>query len=197
MFSSRIQEVIDRVDRLRFEVDDHWQIPADEARLLAQLVRIGGCVSICEVGTSYGFSTLHLAAALNEPGGALHTIDVDPKKVAAASRHLREAGLEDRVVFHEGDAVLLLRTLQPERPFDFVFLDATKSQSFDYLEAVWPRLADSFIIVTDNTTTHADELAPFVRHLRSLPELTSTDVPVGNGFELTVRSRQACLRVRS
>jgi hypothetical protein len=50
MFSERIQTVIDRVDRLRDQVDDHWQIPADEARVLAQLISIGGCVSICEIG---------------------------------------------------------------------------------------------------------------------------------------------------
>ncbi len=62
MFPDPIQSVIDRVD-LRATVDDHWQIPREEALLLAQLVSIGRFVSICEIGTSYGFSTLHLAAA--------------------------------------------------------------------------------------------------------------------------------------
>jgi hypothetical protein len=36
MFSERIGAVIDRVDRLRTQVDDHWQIPRDEALVLAQ-----------------------------------------------------------------------------------------------------------------------------------------------------------------
>ncbi len=69
MFSESVRVVIDRVDRLRDQVDDHWQIPRDEAMVLAQLVRVGRCVSICEIGTSYGFSTLHLAAAASEHGG--------------------------------------------------------------------------------------------------------------------------------
>ena len=41
MFPEPVQRVIDQVDQLRQQVDDHWQIPADEAALLAQLVRIG------------------------------------------------------------------------------------------------------------------------------------------------------------
>ncbi len=104
MFSERIQTVIDRVDRLRDQVDDHWQIPADEALVLAQLISIGRCVSICEIGTSYGFSTLHLAAAARRQDGHVHTIDQDPKKVAAAAQNLRDAGLDDVVTMHQGDA---------------------------------------------------------------------------------------------
>jgi hypothetical protein len=32
MFTESVQTVIDRVDRLRTEVDDHWQIPRDVLR---------------------------------------------------------------------------------------------------------------------------------------------------------------------
>lgn len=187
MFPPEIERTIAEVDRLREQVDDHYQIPRDEALLLAQLVRIGRCVSICEIGTSYGFSTLHLAAAAREQGGHLHTLDKNPMKTEAATRHLRQAGLLDAVTLHQGDAQVILESLTPRVPFDFVFIDAEKSQSFDYLNAVWPKLAHSFVIVTDNTTTHTQELATFVAHLRALPGVESSHVAVGNGFELTVR----------
>ncbi len=185
-FPSRIQSVIDAVEGLRGRVEDHWQIPGDEARVLAQLVTIGRCVSICEIGTSYGFSTLHLAAATQPMGGHVHTFDIDPKKVDAAGKHLEQAGLRDVVTQHLGDARQLLLNVTPMQPFDFVFIDAVKEQSFAYLEAVQPRLASRAVIVTDNTTTHAAELASFVEHLRGLPNAQSCAVPVGNGFELTV-----------
>jgi predicted O-methyltransferase YrrM len=71
--------------------------------------------------------------------------------------------------------------------FDFVFIDATKEQCDAYLDAVLSKLAHRCIHVTDNTTTHADELASFAGRLRSLPGFTSCNAPVGNGFELTVR----------
>ena len=114
---------------LRDEVDDHWQIPRDEAMVLAQLVRIGRCRSICEIGTSYGFSTLHLAAAASEHGGRVHSIDADPKKVKAAGESMKEAGLAEVVTLHEGDARAVLAGLKPQPPFDFVFIDATKDRA--------------------------------------------------------------------
>ena len=187
MFADSIEAVINRVDRQRAEVDDHYQIPRDEARVLAQLVGIGRSVSICEIGTSYVFSTLHLAAMAQRNGGHVHTIDKDPKKVAAATANLRDAGLLAVVTVHQGDARELLATIRPSAPFDFVFIDATKEQSDAYLDAVLPRLAPRCVLVTDNTTTHADELASFVARLRSLEGFQSCSVPVGNGFELTVR----------
>ena len=189
MLSDRIRAVIDRVDQLRHQVDDHWQIPRDEAVFLAQLVRIGRCVSICEIGTSYGFSTLHLAAATAELGGHVHSIDQDPRKIAAASGHLQEAGLTDVVTLHEGDARSVLTGLEPQRPLDFLFIDATKEQSDAYLDAVWGKLAPDVLIVTDNTSTHAEELASFVSRLRTLPGFTSCQAAIGNGVELTVRRR--------
>src|SRR5262249_36567678 len=141
MFATPIQRVIDEVDRLREQVNDHFQIPRDEAAVLAQLVRLGRCRSICEIGTSYGFSTLHLAAAANEHGGHAHTTDPNPPKTAAATKYLTQAGLAGAVTFHQGKAQEVLARLEPTAPFDFVFIDAEKSQSLEYLEAIWPRLA--------------------------------------------------------
>jgi predicted O-methyltransferase YrrM len=187
MFPKLIQTVIDRVDRLREQVDDHWQIPRDEALLLAQLVSIGRCVSICEIGTSYGFSTLHLAAAARRHHGHVHTIDLNPKKIAAATQNLRDAGLDGVVTLHQGDARQILASIHPIASFDFVFIDATKDQSDAYLDAVLPKLASRCVLVTDNTTTHAEELSSFVERLRSLPRFSSCAVAVGNGFEITVR----------
>lgn len=187
MFSPRIQAVIDRVDRLREEVDDHWQIPRDEALVLAQIVRAARCRSIVEIGTSYGFSTLHLAAAAAGHGGQVHTIDRDPKKTAAATANLREADLLDVVTLYRGDALVVLGEIAPAEPIDFLFIDAAKSECDAYLDAALPKLGERGMIVTDNTLTHADQLAPFVARLRGLPGFASAAVPVGNGFEWTVR----------
>lgn len=187
MFDARVQAVMDEVDGLREKVKDHWQIPRVEAEVLAQLVRLGRCVSLCEIGVSYGYSTLHLAAAAKETGGHVHAIDIDGRKIAAAREHLQKAGLMEYVTLKEGDAREVLRTLKPAQLFDFVFIDAVKEQSREYLEAIWDKLARPCTIVTDNTTTHAKLLAGFVAHLRGLAGVRSCEVPVGNGFELSIR----------
>ncbi|MEX0654458.1 MAG: class I SAM-dependent methyltransferase [Phycisphaeraceae bacterium] len=189
MFNANVNAVMDTVDALRGKVDDAWQIPRPEAQLLAQLVRLGQCRSICEIGVSYGFSTLHLAAAVNENDGHLHGFDAAEKKVTAATKHLAEAGLGRCATLHLGDARETVPRVTPDRPYDFVFIDAVKTQSRDYLDAVWPKLADRAVLVTDNTSTHPEELGDFVAHLRSLPNATSCGVDVGNGFELTILRR--------
>ncbi|MCG8400356.1 MAG: class I SAM-dependent methyltransferase [Firmicutes bacterium] len=189
MFDEKVAAVMQHVDQLRDQVDDHWQIPRDEALLLAQIVRLRGCRSLCEIGTSYGFSTLHLSAAACEIGGHVHTIDIDPRKTEAACAHLQEAGLIDYVTLHTGDAREVVENLQPDEPFDFAFIDAIKAQCFDYLKVLMPKLANRAVVITDNTTTHADELAPFVDHLRGLKGAVSCGIPVGNGIELTLLDR--------
>ena len=187
MFNPTIQAVIDEVDALREKVDDHWQIPRDEALVLAQIARAARCGSFCEIGVSYGFSTLHLAAVAAEHAGHVHAIDIDPRKIAAATDHLTRAGLAGHVTLHQGDARELLPTLTPEAPFDFAFIDADKPQSQAYLEALWPKLAPHAVLATDNVTSHPEQLNAFVEHLHSLDELTNCTVAVGNGFELSVR----------
>ncbi len=189
MFSPLIQQVMNRVDALRHAVDDHWQIPRDEAVVLAQLVRLGRCVSICEIGVSYGYSTLHWAAATKPMGGHVHGFDISEKKVRAATEHLTQAGLIDCVTLHLGDACKLAAEVQPAKPYDLVFLDATKEETGDYLSAVWPWLGPRATLITDNTRTHPSELAAFLRRLRSIPGATSVEVPVGNGFEMTILER--------
>lgn len=188
MFDEKIQSVMDRVDALRHAVDDHWQIPRDEALLLAQLVRMGHCQSICEIGVSYGYSTLHLAAAALDTGGHVHGFDMSEKKIAAATKHLNESGLMSHVSLHQGDARKEVSTFEPSQPYDFAFIDAEKEESHAYLEALKPKLAKRCAIVTDNTTTHTDELKTFIATLRSLPNAKSCHVNVGNGFELTLLS---------
>ncbi|MEX0777253.1 MAG: class I SAM-dependent methyltransferase [Phycisphaeraceae bacterium] len=190
MFEPTVAAVMDQVDALRNNVDDHWQVPRVEAQLLAQLVRLGRCTSVCEIGTSYGFSTLHLASAVRDNGGRLYTFDMSPKKVTAATEHLRQAALLDVVTLTLGDARELVAKVTPDKPYDFAFIDATKDQSSAYLAALLPKLAQRAILATDNTTTHRDQLADFVAQLRALPGATSCDVPVGNGFELTLIERR-------
>jgi predicted O-methyltransferase YrrM len=187
MFEPAVQNVMDQVDRLRHEVDDHWQIPRAEAELLAQLVRLGNCRSIAEVGTSYGYSTLHLAAAAAENAGHVYAAERDPRKVELTRQHLKQADLADYATIYQGTGQAVLAALEPAEPIDFLFLDAVKRECFEYLDAAWPLLAPRAAIATDNALTHAEELASFITHLRALRGVHSTTIAVGNGLELSLR----------
>jgi len=91
-----------------------------------------------EIGTLFGFSTLFLAGALAETGGELDTIDIRfPKRTwsdgqeiedihEVAERLVAEAGLSDRVTFHEGDSNgVLARLIEAGRKYGFALVDGS------------------------------------------------------------------------
>jgi predicted O-methyltransferase YrrM len=127
--------------------------------LLYMLARSNRARSIVEFGTSFGISTLHLAAALRDNGGGrLIGSEFEPSKIARARANLRAGGLDDLVEIREGDA---LRTLRGDLPdhIDLVLLDGAKAlypQVLDLLEA---RLAPGALIVADNADHSPDYLA--------------------------------------
>ena len=93
------------------------------------------------------------------------------------------------MTLHQGDAKALLPDFEPPQPVDFVFVDAIKRESRQYFDLLEPRLASRAVIVTDNTSTHTQELADFVGYVRGLPGSRSCGIPVGNGIELTLLER--------
>lgn len=193
MLETRAQKVADRLAEEAKHLDDAWQIPPDEASALHAIVVAGGFQSALEIGVSYGYSTLHYAHAMRLTGGHLHAIEADARKFEHATRNLDEAGVSDFVTLHLGRAQDVLPKLMERggiAPFDFVFFDATKAESFEYFDAAWPLLADRCVVATDNSTTHAKELAPFLEAIRAHPEVIATSaLAIGNGFELSIRDR--------
>lgn len=123
-------EYLDLYGRLK----DLWLPVSREAgQLLYMLARSTGAKTIVEFGTSFGISTLHLAAALNDNGGGrLITTEFEPSKVARARRHLTEGGLIDLVEIREGDALKTLATSLPD-VIDLVLLDGSKALYPDIL----------------------------------------------------------------
>jgi predicted O-methyltransferase YrrM len=106
--------------------------------------------SVVEFGTSFGVSTLHLAAALRDNGGgALISAEFEPSKVAAARRNIESAGLSDLVEVREGDALETLADGLPES-IDLVLLDGAKALYPGVLALLEPRLHAGSVLVADN-----------------------------------------------
>jgi len=177
--------VIDELDRLGRERDDAWQVPRVEGELLHHIALASGAKLIVEIGTSYGFSGLFFAAALKVTGGKLDTIDVSQKKFDSSRATFERAGVGEVVQNHLGDARQVVAGIAGE--IDLAFLDADKAQTRSYFELIWPRLRRGGAILTDNALTHRSELGEFVKYVRSLKGASSTEVPVGNGLEWTIK----------
>ncbi len=101
---------------------------------------------VLEVGTAIGYSTLHMAEALD--AGSIVTLERDPDRIAQARDFLDRGGVGDRVEIVEGDARETIGSLTGS--FDFLFLDATKGEYRDYLELAEPLLAPRALLAVDN-----------------------------------------------
>lgn len=180
-----IRSLIDELDELRMTRDDHWQIPRIEGDFLYQFVIATGARMIVEVGTSYGFSGLFWAAGLKQTGGRLHTIDMSQKKFDSSKETFRRAGVDSLITNHLGNALEVLPTIPG--PIDIAFLDADKPAIQQYFDIVWPKIRRGGSVLTDNALTHKTELSEFVSHVRVREDAASTEVPIGNGLEWTVK----------
>jgi len=150
--------------------------------LLYMLARSGGARTIVEFGTSFGISTLHLAAALRDNGGGrLITSEFEPSKVARARDHLTAGGLIDLVEIREGDALQTLSVDLPET-IDLLLLDGAKPLYPDILSLVESRLRPGAFIVADNADYSPDYLA----RVRS-PAKGYMSTPFAEDVELSMR----------
>src|SRR5262245_174287 len=97
------------------------QVAPAEGKLLGLLVRLCGARKVIEVGTLAGYSAIHIGRAL-PAGGKLYTLEIEPKHAEVARANIAAAGLQDRIEVRLGDAAATLALLEPEAPFDAVFL---------------------------------------------------------------------------
>ncbi len=136
-------------------------VSATQGKLLHLLARSIGATRILEVGTLGGYSTIWLARAL-PPAGRLVTLEIDPHHAEVAQANLARAGLADIVEIRVGPAADSLARLGAAggAPFDFVFIDADKSNYPHYFEAVLPKLAPRGLIAADNTLWSGHVLDP-------------------------------------
>ncbi|MEW6643069.1 MAG: class I SAM-dependent methyltransferase [Pseudomonadota bacterium] len=139
--------------------DHHLAVSRDTATLLYMLARATRARHIVEFGTSFGVSTLHLAAALRDNGGGrLIGSEFEPSKVVRARDTVAAAGLADVVEIREGDALETLARDLPE-PVDLVLLDGAKSLYPAVLALLEPRLRPGALVVADNADWSEEYLA--------------------------------------
>jgi predicted O-methyltransferase YrrM len=162
--------------------DIYLAVSRETALLLYMLARSAKARTIVEFGTSFGISTLHLAAALNDNGGGrLIGSEFEPSKVVKARENIAAAGLSALVEIREGDALETLARDLPES-IDLVLLDGAKSLYPRVLALLEPRLRAGALIVADNA-----EMSPeYVAHVRASGG-AYLSVPFAEDVELSMK----------
>ena len=141
---------------------EFWNISRETGILINTLIKLMGAKSVLEIGTSNGYSGLWISKALKETGGKLTTIEYFDKRQSLAVENFKKCGTADIVRTLQGSAIKILKALSLDEKFDFVFIDANKSEYVDYFELVKPHLTEKALIAADNITTHPDKVKPFI-----------------------------------
>lgn len=157
---------------------------------------------ILEVGTAVGFSAV-LMAEYNPVTARITTIENYEKRIPLAQENFKRAGKESQITLLQGDAAVILKTL--EETYDLIFMDAAKGQYIHFLPEVLRLLAKDGILVSDNVLQDGDiiesrfavtrrnrtihkRMRDYLYELTHKEELVTSILPIGDG--ITVSSRK-------
>jgi predicted O-methyltransferase YrrM len=178
-------------DEKTFLSDKFVALDRDKAEFCYQLCRALNAVRVVEAGTSYGVSTLYLAAAVRDnaraggAGGVVIGTEHEPAKAAAARATFAAAGLAPLIDLREGDLRQTLRDVGG--PVDFMLVDIWVPMARPALELVAPRLRLGAAVVCDNTDAHREDYRDYFAFIASqAPRLRTMTLPFRGGLELTV-----------
>lgn len=113
-------------------------------QMVSQMIRPSRAI---EIGSYVGYSTICLARGLR-PDGILHAVEVEEEYEDRIRTHLRQAGVENRVNLHIGDAAQVIP--QIDEIFDLAFVDADKTHTREHYDLILPKMRSGGFILVDN-----------------------------------------------
>jgi predicted O-methyltransferase YrrM len=173
-----------------FRSDKLVALDRNKAEFCYLLCRANNARRIVEAGTSYGVSTLYLAAAVRENiranggTGVVIGTEYEPAKACAARAHFEQARLSRFIDLREGDLRETLKRI--DGPVNFMLVDIWISMARAALQLVTPHLRSGAIVVCDNTDKYQNDYADYFAFLKANGFQTMT-LPFDGGLELSVR----------
>jgi predicted O-methyltransferase YrrM len=190
---------------LRALRDDHaahplfnMQTAPEQAQFLQMLLRLVRAKQVLELGTFMGYATLAMALALPEDGRII-TCDRNPNWTAIGAPYWERAKQTHKIDLRLGPALETLDRLLIEgmaRSFDFIYIDADKTNYVAYYEYALQLIQPHGLIAVDNVFWDGDVVDPDVknaqtREIRKLNALIQDDqrvdislVPIADGLFL-------------
>jgi caffeoyl-CoA O-methyltransferase len=170
-------------------------INPEEGRVLQMLAQMAGTKRALEVGTCTGYSAIWIARGL-APDALLETIEMDEGRARLSEENFRKAGVDKKVKVLRGKALDVMAKL-PDRAYDFVFIDAEKTEYSDYLRESLRLCHKGSVICADNmyamgklfeddVDDYTESIKEFHKRLFSNQRLRSTILPVSDGVSWSI-----------
>lgn len=156
---------------MAFVRDKFVALDPEKCDLCYMLCRALKARRVVEFGTSFGVSTIYLAAAVRDnvrdQGGEGIVIgtEIEPTKAAVAKANLADAGLDAFVDLRVGDARQTLK--DAGGPVDFLLLDSWIPLVRPVIDVVAPQLRPGAMIVCDNVQIYEKEYADYTALVRN------------------------------
>jgi len=190
-------EVRERVDSLDHEAsgpeawphrlkDLYLPVSREQGRFLYQTVRAVRALTVVEFGSSYGVSTIYLAAGLRDNGdGVVVSSELVEEKAETARRNLVAVGLDHYVDIRSGDARQTLS--EPGGPVDVVLLDGGPALYLEILELLIPSLRVGAVVIADNIAGADAEPHSYARWIQDPANgFVSNSIALKGGTEYSI-----------
>ncbi len=176
------------------------QISPNQGQFMALLVQLMGAKKTLEIGVFTGYSALVVALALPDDGKII-ACDISAEWTSIGRRYWAEAGVNHKIDLRLAPAVATLDALLADgqaATFDFVFIDADKTNYDNYYERALQLVRKGGLIVFDNTLWYgkvADEneqdddtvaLRALNKKLQADERIFMSQIPVGDGVTLAI-----------
>jgi len=136
----------------RFADSAQMQIAPEQGQLISLLVKLTGANRALEIGTYTGYSSICIASALPQQG-RLVCCDLSEEWCAVAEKYWNLAGLTEKISLRIAPALATLQKLLSDGHdnfFDFIFIDADKTNYNSYYEASLKLLRPGGLVAIDN-----------------------------------------------
>lgn len=168
-----------------------------EGKLLELISKMIRPKRILELGVFTGYSSISLAAGLQD-GGKIDSLEVNDELEDLILQAYERAGVSGQIDLHIGDALQTMEQFRREgRRYDLVFIDANKREYPKYLSAVKELLSPGGWILGDNVLwdgkVYADKISndaqtqgilEFNRMVDEDPSLENVIIPLRDGINL-------------
>jgi predicted O-methyltransferase YrrM len=156
----------------------------EKGAVLVEEIRKAKPKRVLEVGTLIGYSAILMGKELDKTAQII-TIEIHADEAKTAEENIRKAEIPPKVEVITGDAIQVIPQLKGF--FDFVFVDAEKTEYMDYLQLAEDKLRKGTVIVADNAGIFAKQMANYLDYVRASGKYSSKYVPVGvDGLEISV-----------
>ena len=166
--------------------DFYLPVSREQGRFLYQTVRGVRAERVVEFGTSFGVSSIYLAAGIRDNGGGILVgSEVVEDKALVARRNINDAGLGEYAEIRSGDARESLA--DPGGAVDVVLLDGGPAMYTEIIQLLLPYLRDGAVVVADNIEAGEEDTQPYAKWVRDPANgFLSSSIVMKGGTEYSV-----------